>query len=399
MKFPRLYAASGKGFQQWDVEVVGNSYKVTFGVLGGKLQTKTTTCKPKNVGKANETSAEEQAEKEARALFEKKVTREGYIELSTLGYKELTNVQCVPLDNLQKVTLISDVLSNKHSNRMLKSDAGFDVPAPMKAQPYYKAGKEKVTICTFPCVSQPKINGVRCFAIWHNDEVILTSKKGTVYNLPHITEELKQYPELFARGPLDGELYIPDTILSEIVSAVRTPSLFTQKVKFYVFDIVNTFTTQKERLITLRHMIPESLVNTVRVKNHMVNTDKAVNYNCDKFIEQGYEGVILRNSDAFYEIGKRTHNMLKLKRRDSVEVEILDVVDTLKAPGLGIFVCKNDINSLTFSVVPQGNHESRKHYFDNKHLFIGKLLTIEFYERTKDELPLHAVGIAVRDYE
>jgi len=44
-------------------------------------------------------------------------------------------------------------------------------------------------------------------------------------------------------------------------------------------------------------------------------------------------------------------------------------------------------------------HETRKKYLDDKVDLIGKPLTVEFYERTKDDLPFHAVGIAVRDYE
>ena len=46
---------------------------------------------------------------------------------------------------------------------------------------------------------------------------------------------------------------------------------------------------------------------------------------------------------------------------------------------------KNDINDLTFEVVIEGTIEERKEYFINKEKYIGKPLTVEFYERTSDD--------------
>ena len=48
--------------KQWSVWSEGDKVVVEHGKLGGKLQVKTTTCKPKNVGRANETTAEQQAD-------------------------------------------------------------------------------------------------------------------------------------------------------------------------------------------------------------------------------------------------------------------------------------------------------------------------------------------------
>ena len=51
-----------------------------------------------------------------------------------------------------------------------------------------------------------------------------------------------------------------------------------------------------------------------------------------------------------------------------------------------------------FNVTPEGSHEKKKEYLSNKFNYIGKQLTVRFFERTITGVPFHAVGV-VRDYE
>jgi hypothetical protein len=61
----------------WQWEVEGDSYRTIAGIAGGNLVTTGwTKCEPKNVGRANETSAERQALLEAEAEEGKKLKRE-----------------------------------------------------------------------------------------------------------------------------------------------------------------------------------------------------------------------------------------------------------------------------------------------------------------------------------
>ena len=69
-----LYALNKDGsFQCWKVFIAGNQVVVEFGKVGGKKQQKVTTCEPKNVGRSNETTAEQQALAEAVSKWEKQV--------------------------------------------------------------------------------------------------------------------------------------------------------------------------------------------------------------------------------------------------------------------------------------------------------------------------------------
>ena len=62
-----------------------------------------------------------------------------------------------------------------------------------------------------------------------------------------------------------------------------------------------------------------------------------------------------------------------------------------------VLVCQNDINDLTFESTVVGTTEERKQLIDNPP--IGKMVTIKFYERTKNGIPFHSNVIGIRDYE
>src|SRR6185503_20081165 len=116
-----LFALNKDGsFQEWKVFVHEGTVSVFFGKMGGKIQIKETVCKPKNVGRANETTAEDQAIAEAISKWEKQVR---------LGYREST-------EELKTVDQISPMLAHDALKR--KNDI------------------------VYPAFVQPKLDGVRC---------------------------------------------------------------------------------------------------------------------------------------------------------------------------------------------------------------------------------------------
>jgi len=285
---------------------------------------------------------------------------------------------------------------------------------PMKAQPYWNELKGgTVPRIKFPCLGQPKINGVRSTISLNREtnKVMIKSKKGLHYSiLEHIEEEMKPLFIVWERLKkdfgldidvvFDGELYIHGLILSDIKSAVTKRSLMTPTVEFRTFDLCIADIAQLTRSNYLKQIMFKGDSAFVKhVDYTLVETTSQAEMLTDLWISEGYEGGIFRAPEATYKFGQRPMTMTKLKRKESEEFIILDVIDTDKAPGLGMFVCQNDLNDKTFEVVPQGTHETRKKYLDDKETLKGKPLTVEFYERTKDGLPFHAVGIAVRDYE
>ena len=92
--------------------------------------------------------------------------------------------------------------------------------------------------------------------------------------------------------------------------------------------------------------------------------------------------------------------MLKLKSFKDDEFEIVGFKE-----GKGndkntiIFTCKIKNSSKTFEVRPRGTRDERTKMFDNGNSYIGKKMTVKYFELTDEGIPRFPVGVAVRDYE
>lgn len=422
MKLEPLYAYDSSGrIKTWEVETLDKLTKATIvvksGLLNGKMTSKSTDITSgKNVGKANQTTVQEQANNEAQSKWEKK-KKEGYKSLSDLGAVKFIDgafvhiVSGINTDYSSIENFLKDYLpkTNTDDNGALQ---------PMKAQQYWKDDNKTKPRIPFPCYIQPKINGVRCFAHFLKNEkgvfkIKLLSKKGLEYPiLIDIISELGKlsdicYDVLPDEFYLDGELYIPNTILSEITSAVRALSLMTTNVRFYCFDVAipsKMEMTQNDRLTLVFNLFSTYRKNYNSNKIQFVETKRAftqidVDTSFETYLQFGYEGLIARAPLATYKFGQRPQTMTKLKRRESKEFEIVDVIDSDHNPDIAIFVCRNDTTTETFKVNPEGSVAQKKQYYKDRLQLIGKWLTVSFYERTNTDLPFHAVGEAIRDYE
>jgi len=405
MTLENLYARDSKGrIKVWkarcinDTELNRGIIITEDGLLGGKLVKRSSSILiGKNIGKSNETTPFVQACNEMNSKWRHK---------QLTGYKTTGehNITTVP-ENEDDLLFVLDATLPKFN-----TDKSGTLQ-PMRAQPYYKTDSDgtKTPKIKFPCYGQPKINGVRCFAIFENDKVVLKSKSGLVYSvLEHIEEELKPlFIHFISTYPnkeiiLDGELYIHGYILSDIKSAVTKRNLNSALVTFEVFDLAVPMIKQVNRLTNLRGVFEMFSFPSVNlVPTIIIPSDESAQICTNNWIIQGFEGGIFRDENATYKFGGRPSTMTKLKRKESAEFRILDVIPMKKKENLGMFKCINNINEHTFTVVAEGTHEQKAEYLDNKLNYIGKMLTVEFYERTKapKSLPFHAVGITIRDYE
>ena len=77
---PLLYAKASSGAVTiWHCWTEGAEVVVEWGQEDGSMQTKRFKCKPKNKGRANATTASEQAEKEAHAKFAKQLKKKYFL--------------------------------------------------------------------------------------------------------------------------------------------------------------------------------------------------------------------------------------------------------------------------------------------------------------------------------
>ena len=332
-KFDTLYARDSKGkILEWSVEVSGNAtqidIKTAYGEYEGGLAVRwQRDIKAKNIGKSNETKPFEQAILDCESKIRDK-KKKGY-----MTFAEAKDLEIAPvIDSLVSFFVTADALSTYQIlDKVLpknRTDAKGNVK-PMKAQQYYRSKKNWVDsegnlwddrkhyylqnpfvikekgaiLAKFPCIGQPKINGVRALIQLTDNGVTITSKEGLEYRIPQIEDFFTINSDIFLyKGQslvLDGELYIHREALQDIASAVKKVSLMTGNVVFKLFDIAIDKRSNENRWDIIKiHIKPKldihlqcpiELVQTVTI----ISDTHAQNYT-DHCIKLGYEGAMLK---------------------------------------------------------------------------------------------------------
>lgn len=373
----------GGSFKFWSVQAVGGGVVVRHGKDGGVITQKTTTSTPKNIGKANYTTAEQQAVMEAESKYKKQLDK---------GYR---------------------------ANKTDLNDLPF---LPMLASDYLKA-PHKVR---YPAYVQPKLDGVRCSVFLNeNGDVVLRSRGGKDYDISN-TELMPALQTLFKALVdaedliLDGELYMHGYSLEQIVSAVKRVdadavaaksendddiliSEIRKFIEFHMFDVYdkqNPNTVFSHRLGTLSE-ISRAVIGlgiddmVIMVFTETVESSDNLEEIIEHYVHDLYEGVIIRNTDGVYEVGKRSGNLLKYKLFHDDEFEIVGV--DVDKDGHGVFQCYCPVAKTTFGCT-FGHHLERKYQASYPEKYIGKYLTVKYQTRYKDtQLPQFPTGLRFRD--
>jgi len=363
--FQTLYKAKDDKFLQWSIEVEGDKYRVHSGQEGGKIVTSTWKyATPKNIGKANETTPEEQAQAEADAIYKQKIEK---------GYQLTKTV--VP--NISK---IDPMLAKKFDDYESK--------------------------ISYPFFTQPKLDGIRCVI---TRKGMFTRNNKLITSCPHIFDEalkfLNKYPDIEA---LDGELYSHELFdnFNKIVSLVKRVKcepldyIESEKyIKYHCYDIVSELQFSKRNFrIYTELSTNEYYKYIVYVETSSIHNKSMLDEQHEKYLADGYEGTIVR-LDAPYE-KKRSKNLLKKKDFMDAEFKILDIIE-----GEGnrygtagyIETITNDGKPFKSSI--KGTFEYLTELLVNKQQYIGKQATIKYFQLTPDGIPRFPYVIDIDRHE
>ena len=344
------------------------------GYLDGKKQFDHTIIKSgKNIGKANETSIQDQAISEAQSKWNSKKDQ---------NYTENEN----------------GVVS-AHEKSLL----------PMLAKKF-KDYKHKIV---YPGLVQPKLDGLRGVAVITKDAVRISSRKDKNYDaVKHLHAPIRQ---VFGdcKKPIDGEIYLYGLKIEEVNRRVKSyKGAITEEMQFWVFDIIDETKTNEERNAELEAIKQNAikkgfdLSHIVFVPTYEVKCEQDVYDYHDKFVKDGYEGVIIRNKKARYQPEKRSSDLQKYKAFEDDEFEIVGftTAETGREQGAIIFTCKvknPKADVYTFDVRPRGSIESRIEEYKNAQKnpkdYIGKQYTVRYFELLKTNAPEFPVGIGIRE--
>lgn len=352
MKFPILYNKDSKGtIRTWQMEILAGSHRVESGQIDGKkVISDWKICNPKNIGKKNETNADQQAVLEVEALYRKRKDRGWGEELPT--------------------------------NTFVKS---FQ---PMLANKYEDAFKDR-----FPCYSQPKLDGFRCIAKKDG----LWTRRGKKFDVPHVWNGIKHlfndHPDLI----IDGELYSHELRhdFNKIASLVKKNKPETSKyIKYHVYDIIVNYPNDDQYSYRYANtFLIEGIECCVRVKTDVAKDQDALDSYYSDILRDGYEGQMIRFDTPYEE--KRTNNLLKRKGFETEEYDVEDIVEGVgnwsgKAKSILLKDAKND---KLFSASIRGSMEYLTEVYRDKNLYIKKPATVRFQNFTPDGVPRFGVVI------
>lgn len=366
MAFPFgiLFGRSNKDkVLDWHIEVVGNCFRVTHGGQEDKhITDEWTICEAKNVGRSNETTAEEQAYLEAKAKWEKKQRSGGY----WLNIKDIDKTKFIE---------------------------------PMLAWPLVDQKHDRTKHIRYPCMVDRKYNGGR---------VIITkdgsfTRKGEKYEiLPHILEALAPLFEKYPNLVLDAEAYnhLFRYKLNAIMSILRTTVNISDDllkkskdlIRLYVYDgygfqNVSETTPCRERRSALETLLKD-IPFVVWVSSKQANSLEEVYSIYQEYVEEGYEGAIVRNCDAPYQ-HKRTNDLLKIKPLEDAEAIIIKINEGTKgnSRGLAATATLRLADGREFNATFKGPEEDRMAIFKHPENWVGKEITFTYNHVTGKNIP------------
>lgn len=266
----------------------------------------------------------------------------------------------------------------------------------------------------FPLLASPKIDGIRA-----------TVRDGVVYArsnqpFPNVNVQRKfSHLEHF-----DGEFVLGSPTRHDLCRATGGVTNSKEKpvddLRLYVFDRVEHLDRPYWRrnpqglelgddVVTLMQHTVEDLENLLEIEA--------------KYLDLGYEGLILRDPDAPYKCGRSTAKeqyLLKLKRFEDAEAVVIGFEErqkngnaaTTSALGrtkrssakagksgrgdLGALVCRTP-DGVEFNIGTGFSDGERAFIWDNRDQFLGRLAKYKFFAVGVKEAPRHPVFLGWRD--
>jgi DNA ligase-1 len=365
---------------------------IEFGQEGGKLQTSTREYTTgKNIGRKNETTPLEQCTNETQRKWLDKKEKEGYFEVDL----STDDADVTEIDNATGVSNVADNTVGGSASVAVARGPYY----PMLAHTYEPA-KSKIV---YPCHVQPKLDGLRCIVYTNADGIVFQSRTAGHFDtmehlVPYLTAIFRHDPSVI----FDGELYTTELPFEELAGLIKKRKITDddkvrlQQVHYHIYDIINDepFCSRYERL--------QKILNAPYRYIHLVPTHVAASVQDfrERFrecIEQGMEGIMLRNSNGIYRQHYRSNDLQKYKEFMEEEYEIIGFKEgDGRDKGCVIWECQTP-EKRQFWVRPRGSLDMRKEQFMNGQQYVGSLLTVTYQEKSEHDVPRFPVGKSIRD--
>ena len=246
----------------------------------------------------------------------------------------------------------------------------------------------------YPACVQTKLDGFRCLS---NNGILYSKGMKPFVFLHHIKEELSKITGISNSTYFDGELYEFGVPIHEISSLVmrkyadNAHHKLAEKISYYIFDmfdinnLTETFAVRYQRLTKIFKENKFKYLKLVKCAS-VSNYEEVQNLN-NKYILEGFEGVIVRNYDGLYKLNSRSYDVLRTKEFKKREFEIIGAKAGMGTQR-GAVVWQLKCGNKSFWAIPLGSVSDRikiyKEYLNNPLFFIGKKVNVKFLDMDKD---------------
>lgn len=200
-------------------------------------------------------------------------------------------------------------------------------------------------------ISEPKFDGERLLAEYKEKKIGLWTRRHVQVSskFPEVADAL-----LKVDGDdwiLDGELTVAGgfrRLLKRNVEDKTKIKILSQKIPatYHVFDILRwegidlTSKPLKDRKkILLNHVHPS---DRVKIMPFRLVKSSEVKKQFQEYVNEGYEGAVLKNALSAYESGKRTGQWIKIKREETVDVNIIGATRSTGSIPFGALLMERD---------------------------------------------------------
>lgn len=329
-------------------------------------------------------------------------------ERKITGHEAISEVNAFIRDNEEYTEIIYNIfernlktrVSEKIINKVFKNlIPTFDVAL---ANKFDEKQSQKVNFEKDDWYASRKLDGLRCICIVMGSDVKIYSRSGKEFNtLDVVKREIKN---LNLNIVFDGEICIVDEKGNEDFQAIlkeyNKKDHTIENPRFKIFDCIsitdflNKKGTEKlsDRNKNLHKLLKNydgnvlSIVEQWKVKSgeHLIELSNLAE-------ELGWEGIMIRK-DIGYE-GKRSNNLLKVKKMHDAEytVKAIDVgpfrviVDGLEVTEEMLRNVTIEHKGFTVEVGSGFSIEQRRHFKEFPEDIIGKEITVQYFEETKNQ--------------
>lgn len=375
---------------EWDDNLHAYAIYRTTGILGGKM-----TEQPNiyiKVGKASRT-LKEQVELEYKSNIKKYLDK---------GYKLLE-------EELESYT--EDQL-NEIIGAIRTSQNG--VPKPQLAKQADKINNQKIFDKKY--WGSRKIDGLRCLIYMGDDGELHTASRGAM-NYDAAMYEILSHPnliKLFKENEgliMDGECYKHGYSLQQLNSVARTQvkAVDYEILQFYWYDIIDLNLNATARINKINNLAkslnltfnPEREFKKDELRIQLVphveisGWDNIMKLHND-YVEEGWEGLVIRLQDSVYGPNKRTNDWIKVKCYKQDTFKVIDIEQGLRHYDDMVFILETE-EGKQFKAKPFGDRNQKIEYTDNfEEKYKNHLGDVKYFYYSDDNTPLQPSFIAFR---